>query len=293
MANPDYIITEISSPSVVGQVTTIRVSLASAWSQAIRIEPAAGGNGSFSPGSYTASDPGTVNYSFAWTPSATGSATITFLSGQPGVVAPPAFVVDGIGTGVPPPPPPDGLNRYMSLADAALMAPTLLGCGSYLAAGSNQQNVALAAATYDLDHAQRYQGRKYDLTQAMQFPRVAFEASGRLPLYGPNGGLVGPVANNMLPGGDVVWDWDYAANAPVVPRQVKMACVYQANSRLDPQRIGVLNRIYGGLTSQKIGSAAETYDVHALLAATGGALVLCPAAVDLMRNYVLRSGRIL
>lgn len=185
----------------------------------------------------------------------------------------------------------DDLPRYLTVDEAVAMAGSMPGVASFLAANSSQQSMALAMATQDLDNAQRYQGRKWDLVQVLQFPRVAYEASGRQPFYGS--GVVGPIADNALPGADVVWDYDAVNKVAVVPQQVKLACVYQANSRLDPKRIAILDRIYSGLTSRQIGTGAEAYDVKAMLLASGGTLDLCRDAALLMRNYQLRQGRIL
>jgi hypothetical protein len=105
--------------------------------------------------------------------------------------------------------------------------------------------------------------------------------------------FIDPVTGNTIQGGEVIWDWDGTNNVAIVPQRVKLACVYQANSRLDPKRIAVLDRIYSGLTSRQIGTGAEAYDLKVILQASGGALQLCRDAVMLMQNYQLRAGRLL
>ena len=186
----------------------------------------------------------------------------------------------------------DGLPRYLSVARSLVLAPSMLGLAPYLAAAAPVQSAALAAATMDIDTALRYQGRRVDvLNQVTEFPRVAYEARGGG--LDTSYGFIGPVASNGLPGGNTVWDWDPVAQVPVIPSRVERATIHQANSRLDPVRIAELARLEAGLSSQKIGSAAETYDLAMMRAASGGSFTLCREAAALMEFYVIRQGRIL
>lgn len=187
----------------------------------------------------------------------------------------------------------DGLPRYLTLAEALALATSLLGVTAWTAAGAVAQNAALAAATFDLDNAQHYQGRKYDLAQVLEFPRVAYESGrGIGPGFGwPTGAGTSGSGCGLV--GAVVWDWDSVNNVAIVPQRVKVACLYQANSRLDGKRAAALDKLFRGLKGEATGSLSESFDLATVLAATGGAIDLCRDAVAMMRPYILRQGRIL
>jgi hypothetical protein len=182
----------------------------------------------------------------------------------------------------------DLLNSYLQVADAVILSATMLPLKYFSAASASLQGILLSAATRQIDTGMRFQGRKYDLTQALQFPRVAYEASGRLPLYGPNGGIVGPVINNALPGGDVVWDWDYVNNVVIVPDAVKRATVYQADALANPTYKAVIDRMWSRLKGQRTGSLAEEYELGDI-----ATVPLCRQAMVELELYRLRSGRML
>lgn len=184
----------------------------------------------------------------------------------------------------------DAQPRYLLSAEGLVLAASMLNVSYFLGAASATQSAALAAATADIDTAIRYQGRRVDMVaQLTEFPRVAYESNTASASYN----YVGPLATNMLPGGNTVWDWDSVNQMAVIPDRVKRACILQANSRLDPVRLATLDRAASGLTSQKIGSAAETYDIAQMIAASGGSLALCREAAALMNFYRIRQGRML
>ena len=188
----------------------------------------------------------------------------------------------------------DNLPRYLQVADAMALAPSILNATAFLAATTLRQSIALAMATADLNQL-RYQGRKYDLTQVNQFPRVAYEPSARVSLYSPGGDFSGQLINNAMPGAATVWDWDYVNSVPIVPQTVLLACLMQANNRLDGTQAANFDRLAAGLASQKTGGLAESYntDVASLLKAQGGSLTISRDAMLMLEPYLLRSGRFL
>lgn len=151
---------------------------------------------------------------------------------------------------------------------------------SHLVAGTaDTRTAAVLLATLDVDAAMRYQGRRYDLTQEREFPRLAYSLAyaglGRLPTWSPREYVSA-----------VVWDLDSAGNV-IVPESVFLAVLHQADSILAADRDERLQAIRDGLTSQKIGSLAETYS-EAVVAR--GAPVLCARAEQFMNQYRLVSG---
>ena len=179
-----------------------------------------------------------------------------------------------------------GSSRSYLIADeaddiAASLPATVLA--SYLAASVSQKNAALELASADLDTAMRYQGRKYDPEQALEFPRVAYET--------PVASRYGSAIATSVP--DTIWDWDADADEAVVPAAVKMACLLQAESILS----GNLERIYeamaSGLASQSVGGMSESYRTPAELEAMGLTAGLNPRAAKIMDQYALRQGKLL
>ena len=116
---------------------------------------------------------------------------------------------------------------YLTVTDADALAPSILGLVQWSAATSTDKTNALDAASKVIDSAIRYQGRKYDPAQTLQFPRVAYDTGcGNAPLAaGPTG-----VA-------DLVWDWDAATGAAVVPPAVQRACLVNGQMRWSKPRV--------------------------------------------------------
>jgi hypothetical protein len=176
-------------------------------------------------------------------------------------------------------------DSYLSVSDADALAATLTGLASYTAASSGAKLNALAEASGRIDTAMRYQGRKYDPAQVLEFPRVPYESSliGRQtwPPY-PD--------SRAVP--DVVWDWDSTANAAVVPARVKRACLIEADSILAGTRDDRLDAQHDGLASQSVGPHAESYRPPASGGVGGAASSLCRRAYELMQPYRLVSGQL-
>lgn len=173
------------------------------------------------------------------------------------------------------------MAAYLTSTDADTLAAAMptADVSAYVAASTAQKTAALEAASERIDTAMRYQGRKYDLEQVLEFPRLAY-GSGTIgtqlpaPPYPPNVSV-----------GSTIWDWDSDANEAIVPSHVKRACLLEANSILAGTRDGRLDAIHDGLAGQSIGSASETYTKS-----DGAAQTLCRKAMVLMDYYRLRTG---
>lgn len=180
--------------------------------------------------------------------------------------------------------PPDTLpssRSYLTAADADALAGTLPVLAAWTAATADQKTRALEQASGDVDAAGPWQGRRYDSAQVKQFPRVAQET--RVPAQPP-------AAQHGI--ADVIWDWDAATGAAVVPLDVKIAALYQADAILAGTRAGRLDALHDGLASQSVGGMSESYRPGAGGAVDGLGVLARPAA-QRMAKYRLRSGRIL
>lgn len=173
---------------------------------------------------------------------------------------------------------------YLTLAEADALAAVMVAAqvAVYVAAGTADRTASLLEATRRIDAAMRYQGRKYELDQVLEFPRVPYE-SGSIGRQ-----LAGPPypPNTQIP--LVIWDWDANNDVAVVPAVVKRACLLEANSILDGRRDDALDAQARGLASQSIGSASESYTQAS--AGQGAQATLCRQAMQLMDFYRLRSG---
>ena len=172
---------------------------------------------------------------------------------------------------------------YLTVADADALAATILGLTQWSAATSTEKTNALDAATKLIDGALRYQGRKFDPAQSLQFPRAV------------NGGVVTaggcPSSACALVG---IWDWDELAQAAVVPAVVKQACLIEADEMLQDlkgksQRWRRLDEQHQGVTFDQAGAAAEAYRKGTPAAGRSG---LSRRAYDLLRRFKLSSGRL-
>ena len=166
---------------------------------------------------------------------------------------------------------------YLTVAEADALAATTLALVQWASATATEKSNALDAATRTIDGAMHYQGRKYDPDQALQFPRAAYDA----------GGVAGNVA-------ELVWDWDAATSAAVVPVSVRRACLIEADEILQDvkgksQRWRRLDEQHQGVTFDLTGAAAEAYRKGVPAAGRTG---LSRRAYELLAPYRLASGRI-
>jgi len=173
---------------------------------------------------------------------------------------------------------------YLTVSEADTLAASVLGLLQWPAATSTEKTSALDAATRLIDTALRYQGRKYDPAQALEFPRVAYD-----------GGVPGAAQQTGAAVAEVVWDWDATTNAAVIPDAVKQACLIEADEVLQDvkgksQRWRRLDEQHQGVTFDLTGSTAEAYRKGTAPAGRSG---LSRRAYELLARYRLLSGRIL
>lgn len=175
---------------------------------------------------------------------------------------------------------------------ANLLPRNLLPAWFAASATDDAKGRALEQASYEVDAAGPWQGRKWvpdaagyptgTTRQLRQFPRVAYET---LPGAFPFGGARGLA--------DVVWDWDDTLQAAVVPYDVKVATLYQADSILAGTRAQQLAAQQAGLASQSVGGISESYRAGAGAGPSRGLQLLCLPAAALMEKYQLKTGRLL
>jgi hypothetical protein len=169
---------------------------------------------------------------------------------------------------------------FATVAAARELAASLSGLDVLLAKSDDDMGILLFMASLEIDAAMPYQGVKYYTTtggggQVREFPRYQR--------------VTGSTSN----AGVGVWDWDSATNAAVVPKQVKIACLYQANALCDSQFGKRLEAIRAGLASQSIGSMSESYLKPSDLTGGVSGSGLCDRAQRLMDKYRLRSAPLL
>jgi hypothetical protein len=158
----------------------------------------------------------------------------------------------------------------------------LLALVQWGAATAAQKGAALDAASRLIDVGLRYQGRKYDPAQALQFPRVAADNAG-----GPGASINGLA--------EIVWDWDTDTSAAVIPTAVKLACLIEADEILQDvagksQRWRRLDEQHQGVTFDLASGAAEAYRKGVAPAGRSG---LSRRAYELLAPYRLVSGRVI
>ena len=173
---------------------------------------------------------------------------------------------------------------YLEVGEADELAGTVPGLTAWSGAAPGAQAAALNQASSDVDAAMPYAGRPYDPTQARQFPRVAEDPPSSYPV----GPFIAAAGAGVVTG--VVWDWDPGANAPVVPRDVKLAVLYQADSIVAGAREPRLSAQHDGVVYQLTGTLAESYKRVPKPGVTTG---LCRRAWMLVRQFRLRGGRLL
>ena len=157
---------------------------------------------------------------------------------------------------------------YLTVSEANDMAAALPDLAAWAGATAAQRAAALNQASADVDAAMPYQGRVFDPGQVRQFPRA--------------------VPDEPAPGG--AWDWAAAANAAVVPRDVKLAVLFQADAVLAGTREPRLAAQHDGVVYELTGTLAESYKRTTGPGATTG---LGRRAWLLMRPYRLRDGKLL
>jgi hypothetical protein len=194
------------------------------------------------------------------------------------------YVVDGAWSAIA----PVSATAYLSPAAVVSLAATLPGLSALTLAPTGTVAPLVEQATLDVDTAGPYQGRKYDPAQAHEFPRVPYPASGDPLRYGATSAPGGAF-------GEVVWDWDAATNAAVVPLNVQKAVAYQAAYILSGAGQEAADRqaaIAGGLASQSVGGMSESYQAAGSGGVSGRSL-LAPRALQLLRPYFLKTGKLL
>jgi|GEM_PF-4718806 len=175
---------------------------------------------------------------------------------------------------------------YLSAADAIVLAGQMIGAEetAFLAATSSPQQASLSRGADEIDRGMRYQGRKYSPGQLREFPRIAYESSTSASWVGGYPSNVG----GLLGYGESILDFDWLARAVVIPQNVRMANIIQAGSIILATREDRLNAIHDGLKGAGTGSLREEYDAMA----PGVRTRLCSRAYDLLKHYLLTSGRI-
>lgn len=164
------------------------------------------------------------------------------------------------------------MAAYITIAEADAFAAGILAPDSWLANGTLAKTAALERATREIDSL-RFQGRKYDASQQLAFPRVA-DAAASLAQTSPVG---------------TIWDWDDATQTAIVPAAVKRACFEQALFVLSgaaDERRGRLEAQADGVVAQSAGGVSESYRTD------GRASAVCLEATQLLRPYLLRTGRL-
>ena len=162
---------------------------------------------------------------------------------------------------------------YLTVSEADALAAATLGLLQWPAATSTEKANALDAASRLIDGALRYQGRRYDTAQALEFPRLAHEGGDRAA--------------------EVVWDWDATTSAAVIPPAVKQACLIEADEILQDlkgksQRWRRLDEQHQGVTFDLTGSTAEAYRKGTAAAGRTG---LSRRAYELLARYRVAAGR--
>ena len=175
-----------------------------------------------------------------------------------------------------------GPRTYLTTAAADDLAATVPTLAAWSAATSPNKARGLERASLDVDNAMPYQGRKYDADQVNQFPRVPYDDDlARAAGVGLDGAGTSPPA---------VWDWDASLNEAVVPEDVRLAVVLQADAILAGEREPRLAAQHDGVVYDLTGSIAESYKYTQ---GPGVSTGLCRAAWVLLRRYRLKSGKVL
>lgn len=164
------------------------------------------------------------------------------------------------------------MASYITIDEADAFAAGIIAPDSWLANGTFAKTAALERATRDIDGL-RFQGAKHDSSQQLAFPRVADPAASLA----------------QTPPVGTIWDWDESTQTAVVPAAVKRSCFEQALFILSggsDQRRGRLEAQADGVVAQSAGGVSESYR------ADGRPSAVCLEAAQLLRPYLLRTGRL-
>jgi hypothetical protein len=162
-------------------------------------------------------------------------------------------------------------DAYISLDQADEYTLRVADITAWTAADDDAKSRALVQASDEIDTL-LFAGRPYDADQARQFPRFVADGASEWP------------AGKLAESG-VVWDLDDDGVA-IVPEAVKRATFAQALTILrDPQRAARMRDQHDNVVSQSAGGASESYS-------GGRPRLVCLNAIDLLRPYLLKSGRI-
>jgi hypothetical protein len=172
-------------------------------------------------------------------------------------------------------------TTYLTVVQADALAASTVGLVQWSTATSGEKSAAIAAATKMIDAGMRYQGRKYDPAQALQFPRVAYDGGAPSP----------PSAGGAA---ELVWDWDAVAGVATIPVPVQLACLIEADEVLQDvagksQRWRRLDEQHQGVTFDLTGAAAEAYRKGIPAAGRSG---LSRRAYEFLAPYRVVSGRL-
>lgn len=168
-------------------------------------------------------------------------------------------------------------TAYLTHTDADALAATLPALAAWNAASSDDKTSALLRASLDIDNAMPYQGRRYASDQKNQFPRVPYDEPPTTSGF------------DCDPRGSV-WDWDSEADEAVVPGDVLLAVVLQADAILAGDREPRLAAQHDGVVYDQTGSVAESYKQTEGPGVTSG---LCREAWMLLRKFRIKSGKLL
>lgn len=181
---------------------------------------------------------------------------------------------------------------YASTGDADAVAATMGGIPNYDAASDEVKAIVLPQASDEINRSMRYQGRRWDPTQANEFPRVAYDSSKQMALglgLGPIG-PIGPTGPEVFGLGIQIWDWDYVNGGAIVPTWVNQAVIIQADWDIaNPTSTARAEQIHQGVRGQSTGPLREDYDRNA----PGVRTMLCRRAWSLLQRYRLGSGRLI
>jgi hypothetical protein len=172
---------------------------------------------------------------------------------------------------------------YLTVTEADALAAATLGLIQWPTATTTEKTNALDAATRLIDSALRYQGRKYDCAQTLQFPRVAYDDGQAKGLQPVNGAA------------ELIWDWDATTAAAVVPPAVQRVCLLEADEILQDvagksPRWRRLDEQHQGVTYDLTGAAAEAYRKGVPAAGRSG---LSRRAYEQLASYRVASGNLL
>lgn len=167
---------------------------------------------------------------------------------------------------------------YLTATQADALAATIPALSSaWSGASSGTKDKALELASFEVDNGMPYQGRKYAADQVNQFPRVPYDAPP------------GTAGFDRDPHGSV-WDWDAGGNEAVVPDDVLLAVLLQADAIVAGEREPRISAQHDGVVYDQTGSVAESYKRNE---GPGVKTGLCRGAWVLLRKYRLKSGKLL